>query len=85
MHDRVLNDSSKLSSGYPVENSFDLIYSVEAAIQRAALEPHQQARIIDCVIKRKLHGNAESFHVLVQLCKESGNNEDAYKLRRQNI
>ena len=73
-------DSQNLSEKYCNEDSLDTIYSVEAAIYRVISRPYQLKKIVDYIVSRRIHGSPDSFHLLIGLCKEYGDYEEAFKL-----
>ena len=75
-------DLQGLSENYYNEDSLDTVYSVEAAIYKVILRPYQLKQIVDYVVSKGIHGNPNSFHLLINLCKERRDYEEALKLCR---
>lgn len=73
-------DLQELSDNYHNEDSLESMYSIEAAIYRVISKPHQLSKIVERVINEKMHGGADSFHALIEICKVCGNYKDAFKL-----
>ena len=73
-------DPQVLSDNYHNESSPDSIYSVDAAIYRVISKPHQLGAIVERVVNGKVHGDADSFHTLIDICRKCGNYEDAFNL-----
>lgn len=69
-----------LSENYYNEDSLDTVYSVEAAIYKVISRPYQLKQIVDHVVSRRIHGSPDSFHLLIDICKERGDYEEALKL-----
>lgn len=69
-----------LSENYYNEDSLDTVYSVEAAIYKVISRPYQLKQIVNYVVSRRIHGSPDSFHLLIDLCKERGDYEEALKL-----
>lgn len=75
-------DLQGLSENYYNEDSLDTVYSVEAAIYKVILRPYQLKQIVDYVVSKGIHGSPNSFHLLINLCKERRDYEEALKLCR---
>lgn len=73
-------DLRQLSDNYHQEDSLESVHSVEAAVYRVQLNPHQLSKIVERVIDEKVHGGAKAYHKLIEACKECGDYEDALKL-----
>ena len=69
-----------LSENYYNEDSLDTVYSVEAAIYKVISRPYQLKQVVNYIVSRRIHGSPDSFHLLIDLCKEHGDYEDALKL-----
>lgn len=71
-----------LSENYYNKDSLDTVYSVETAIYKVISRPSQLKQIVDHVVSRRIHGSPDSFHLLIDLCQERGDYEEALKLCR---
>ena len=69
-----------LSENYYNKDSLDTVYSVEAAIYKVISRPYQLKQVVNYIVSRRIHGSPDSFHLLIDLCKEHGDYEDALKL-----
>ena len=69
-----------LSENYYNEDSLDTAYSVEAAIYKVISRPYQLKQVVNYIVSRRIHGSPDSFHLLIDLCKERGDYEEALKL-----
>lgn len=69
-----------LSENYYNGDSLDTVYSVEAAIYKVISRPYQLKQVVNYIVSRRIHGSPDSFHLLIDLCKEHGDYEEALKL-----
>lgn len=69
-----------LSENYYNDDSLDTVYSVEAAIYKVISRPYQLKQVVNYIVSRRIHGSPDSFHLLIDLCKEHGDYEEALKL-----
>lgn len=69
-----------ISENYYNDDSLDTVYSVEAAIYKVISRPYQLKQVVNYIVSRRIHGSPDSFHLLIDLCKEHGDYEEALKL-----
>ena len=77
--DPLLRDNPTGLNEYQETISIESLYSVEAAINMIK-SPRQLKLVVDTVVKGRIPGGADAFHLLIELCKGFENYDAAYDL-----
>ena len=81
----LIQDNPERTERYYNEAALDSVLSVDDAVYKVLSNPSQRTAIVNRVLNDKIRGNADQFHLLIELNKHYRDYELAYNLCRYAI